>query len=135
MYTLLPNSSILLITRYIISNILTAPFVFISTSFNSLVCSTQYLRVGNILFTLGLYLVMRRILYKLHPYQSTHDHALSAFVLAIFPTGWFYNFLYYTDSGSTFFVLLAYMTALERKYGSSALVCKKIQDFNLFCKL
>jgi alpha-1,2-glucosyltransferase len=40
----------------------------------------------------------------------------------MFPVSFFYHFLYYTDSGSTFFVLLSYFLALKKKYLASAAV-------------
>ncbi|CAG8711824.1 6791_t:CDS:2, partial [Dentiscutata heterogama] len=48
--------------------------------------------------------------------------AFNAFVLSSFPVNWFYTFLYYTDSGSTFFVLWAYLLALKRQFWMSAMV-------------
>ncbi|RUS21152.1 alpha-2-glucosyltransferase Alg10 [Endogone sp. FLAS-F59071] len=47
---------------------------------------------------------------------------MTAFALSLFPVGYFYNFLYYTDSGSTFFVLWAYLLAREGRYAYSGMV-------------
>ncbi|CAG8840605.1 21842_t:CDS:2, partial [Racocetra persica] len=71
---------------------------------------------------IGLYVVFWKLLVCLHPFQDKKTRAFSAFVLSSFPVGWFYNFLYYTDSGSTFFVLLAYLLALKRQFWLSAMV-------------
>ncbi|CAG8566513.1 10253_t:CDS:2 [Ambispora gerdemannii] len=99
---------------YVISNIIIIlPF---------LNCSTSILRAINLGFALGLYLVIWRILARLHPYQNDYVRSFNAFTLSLFPVGWFYNFLYYTDSGSTFFVLLAYLMAIEKKIKISALM-------------
>ncbi|CAG8478023.1 9781_t:CDS:2 [Ambispora leptoticha] len=99
---------------YLISNvIIILPF---------LNCSTSILRAINLGFSLGLYLVIWRILARLHPYQNDYIRSFNAFTLSLFPVGWFYNFLYYTDSGSTFFVLLAYLMAIEKKIKTSALM-------------
>ncbi|CAI2187505.1 1087_t:CDS:2, partial [Funneliformis geosporum] len=48
--------------------------------------------------------------------------SFNALTLSLFPVGWFFNFLYYTDSGSTFFVLWSYLLSTEKKYWMSALV-------------
>lgn len=45
----------------------------------------------------------------------------TAFVLAIFPLLYFFVFLYYTDVGSTFFVLLSYYLSIRHSYGMSSM--------------
>ncbi|KAG9289259.1 hypothetical protein G9A89_007504 [Geosiphon pyriformis] len=104
---------------YVISNVLFSPFLFSSTS---RFCSTTLLRSTNFGFAIGLHLVIKRILLRLHPYQNKLEREFNPLVITLFPIVWFYNFLYYTDPGSTFFVLLGYLLALECKYKTSALV-------------
>ncbi|CAG8509437.1 5790_t:CDS:2 [Diversispora eburnea] len=62
------------------------------------------------------------ILTHLHPYQNSNARAMNALILTIFPLNWFLNFLYYTDPGSTFCVLFAYLAALEQNYWKSAMI-------------
>lgn len=47
---------------------------------------------------------------------------LSAFSISLFPLNYFFQFLYYTDSGSTLFVLVSYYLQLKKYYQSSAYV-------------
>lgn len=48
-------------------------------------------------------------------------YVLSALNLAIFPVLYFFTFLYYTDSGSTFFVLLMYYLHLRHSFFKAAI--------------
>ena len=45
----------------------------------------------------------------------------SAFSISLFPLNYFFQYLYYTDTGSTFFILLAYYHQLKENYKISAL--------------
>ncbi|CAG8670258.1 14170_t:CDS:2, partial [Acaulospora morrowiae] len=102
---------------YIISNIIIYPsYVTRLVDF----CSIELLRATNLLFSAGSYVLLWSILNHLHPYQNSNARAVNALSLSMFPINWFFNFLYYTDSGSTFFVLLAYLLALKRKHWKSA---------------
>lgn len=47
---------------------------------------------------------------------------LSAFSISLFPLNYFFQFLFYTDSGSTLFVLASYYLMLKKYYQSSAYV-------------
>lgn len=47
---------------------------------------------------------------------------LSALTLSSFPVLYFFTFLYYTDAGSTFFTLFAYLMCLYRCHKASALL-------------
>ncbi|RIB21128.1 Glycosyltransferase Family 59 protein [Gigaspora rosea] len=105
---------------YIISNLIILPLSHLVHSVNF--CSIEFLRATNILFSIGLYVVFWKVLAYLHPYQNKKTRAFNAFVLTSFPVNWFYNFLYYTDSGSTFFILWSYLLALKREFWMSAMV-------------
>jgi alpha-1,2-glucosyltransferase len=59
---------------------------------------------------------------KLHPFQNKALLSFNVLALSLFPVVWFYNFLYYTDPGSTFFVLWSYLLSIEKRYWMSALV-------------
>lgn len=49
-------------------------------------------------------------------------NVLSAFSISLFPLNYFFQFLYYTDSGSTFFILASYYLLLQKNYQVSAYV-------------
>ncbi|KAI8887649.1 glycosyltransferase family 59 protein [Backusella circina FSU 941] len=95
---------------------------WISNLFNYItrydVCTVNALRFTNILFAFGLYFVLDSLTRTLHKANS-RIYTLS---LVWFPIGFFYNFVYYTDSGSTFFVLLSYLLSKKRYYLSSGII-------------
>lgn len=111
--------------RYLISNLILRPLSLLSTRY---FCSTNFLRATNVLFGIGLYLILWKLTIKLHPFQDRDLLSFNTLTLSIFPVGWFYNFLYYTDSGSTFFVLWSYLLSVEERYWMSALV----SEFSFF---
>lgn len=94
------------------------------------VCSVEFLRLTNIIFaflTTGLvYLLVE----QLHPRSSLapFTRILNAVAVALFPLQFFFQFLYYTDPGSSFFVLLAYYLLLRRVYFLSSLVSGSLSD-------
>ncbi|GBB95704.1 hypothetical protein RclHR1_00260009 [Rhizophagus clarus] len=104
---------------YIISNLILKPLSFLPIRH---LCSTNFLRATNVLFGIGLYLILWKLTIKLHSSQDRDLLSFNTFTLSIFPVGWFYNFLYYTDSGSTFFVLWSYLLSIEERYWLSGLV-------------
>lgn len=52
--------------------------------------------------------------------RTTSRRVLSALSLSTFPVLYFFNFLYYTDAGSTFFILFAYLMTLYSCHKASA---------------
>jgi hypothetical protein len=80
------------------------------------------LRATNIAFATGILVVVSRLLKLLHPGTDSTRLILYALALGCFPVSMFYTFLYYTDSGSTFFVLLSYLLSKQRRYIMSGLV-------------
>lgn len=52
--------------------------------------------------------------------QAGSRRVLSALSLSTFPVLYFFNFLYYTDSGSTFFILFTYLMTLYGCHKTSA---------------
>ena len=54
--------------------------------------------------------------------QNAKLATLSGLSMSLFPILYFFNFLYYTDLGSTFFVLFAYLLHLHNYHKSSAVV-------------
>ncbi|KAI8896246.1 alpha-2-glucosyltransferase Alg10 [Globomyces pollinis-pini] len=76
--------------------------------------SPTTLRVINIIFgLLTMYLIQKII--KLN--KNSH---FEAFIISLFPISFFFNQLFYTDSGSTFFVMLSYYHARHQNYFTSA---------------
>ncbi|KAI8081843.1 alpha-2-glucosyltransferase Alg10 [Gilbertella persicaria] len=99
---------------YLMSNLI----ALVGQVFQLDLCTINTLRFTNILFSIGLYVVLVQLV------KSGHDwHArLYALALAWFPVGFFYNAVYYTDTGSTFFVLLCYLAVKKRYYHAAGLV-------------
>ncbi|KAM4748590.1 dol-P-Glc:Glc(2)Man(9)GlcNAc(2)-PP-Dol alpha-1,2-glucosyltransferase [Rhinophrynus dorsalis] len=90
----------------------------------NVVCSPGMLRFINLLFSLGNLYMLYLILCKIHCKNkvSSLRRILSTFTLYMFPTLYFFTFLYYTDSGSTFFVLFTYLMCLYGNHKSAALL-------------
>ncbi|KAH8555231.1 putative alpha-1,2-glucosyltransferase ALG10-B-like protein [Umbelopsis sp. PMI_123] len=85
-------------------------------------CTTSILRGSNIIFATGILVVLSKLLKVLHPGIDSMRSNLYALALGCFPVSLFYTFLYYTDTGSTFFVLLSYLLAKQRRYFGSGLI-------------
>ncbi|KAI8079750.1 asparagine-linked glycosylation 10 [Halteromyces radiatus] len=79
-------------------------------------CSIQGLRATNLIFAFLLYFVLNSLLFQLHPTTSSFHRSLYALILSWFPVSFFYYFLYYTDTGSTLFVLLSYLSVKTENY-------------------
>nr|XP_022296842.1 putative Dol-P-Glc:Glc(2)Man(9)GlcNAc(2)-PP-Dol alpha-1,2-glucosyltransferase isoform X2 [Crassostrea virginica]XP_022296843.1 putative Dol-P-Glc:Glc(2)Man(9)GlcNAc(2)-PP-Dol alpha-1,2-glucosyltransferase isoform X2 [Crassostrea virginica]XP_022296846.1 putative Dol-P-Glc:Glc(2)Man(9)GlcNAc(2)-PP-Dol alpha-1,2-glucosyltransferase isoform X2 [Crassostrea virginica] len=83
-----------------------------------MVCSVTGFRLINILFQSGTFYVLKAIYGLIHSTptaeRGTDKVALmTAVTLTFFPLLHFFTFLYYTDPGSTFFVLLMYLFHLQ----------------------
>ncbi|KAI8981433.1 alpha-2-glucosyltransferase Alg10, partial [Pilobolus umbonatus] len=86
-------------------------------------CTVPALRSTNLLFSVCLYFVLYLLITTLHPTSMTSLHyKLYTLALCWFPVGYFYNFIYYTDTGSTFFVLLSYYLLKKRWYKLSGMI-------------
>lgn len=100
------------------------------------VCSVDLLRAVNLGFGFLNTWVMFLLVERLHPQSALPlwQRVLNVASLGTFPLLFFFQFLYYTDQGSTFFVLLAYLMFLHRQY----LVCSLVRIpflFLSFCSL
>lgn len=86
-------------------------------------CTVHTLRFTNILFSIGLYFTLISLVTTLYP-AIKHDWRahMYALTLAWFPVGFFYNFLYYTDPGSTWLVLQSYLLVKKKRYSLAGLV-------------
>jgi hypothetical protein len=96
-------------------------------------CTTAILRGTNIIFATGILVVLSKLLKVLHPGTDSMRLSLYALALGSFPVSLFYTFLYYTDTGSTFFVLLSFLLAKQRRYLSSGLVRYGVHHIMLSC--
>ncbi|XP_017350046.1 dol-P-Glc:Glc(2)Man(9)GlcNAc(2)-PP-Dol alpha-1,2-glucosyltransferase isoform X2 [Ictalurus punctatus] len=88
-------------------------------------CSTAMLRFINVLFNCGNLYILYLLICRIHPKdksRATGRRVLSAISLSSFPVLYFFTFLYYTDAGSTFFTLFAYLMCLYRCHKASALL-------------
>ncbi|XP_042672136.1 putative Dol-P-Glc:Glc(2)Man(9)GlcNAc(2)-PP-Dol alpha-1,2-glucosyltransferase isoform X1 [Centrocercus urophasianus] len=91
----------------------------------SVVCSTGMLRFINLLISAGNFYLLYLLLLKIHQKNkavSGFQRILSSLTLATFPTLYFFTFLYYTDTGSVFFTLFAYLMCLYGNHKASALL-------------
>jgi hypothetical protein len=85
-------------------------------------CSLSWLRATNLLWSIILLYVLYSLSRQLHPRDRPARQAWNAFALSLFPVGYFFNFLYYTDTGSTTLVLLAYLLSLKQCHTWASLV-------------
>lgn len=89
----------------------------VSQLLQRLCCDVVHLRIINFLMA-GLSLpILHKITLQIHGDKHFYDDfkgLLSSFNLSIFPLFYFFSFLYYTDVGSTFLVLLMYSLHLDR---------------------
>jgi alpha-1,2-glucosyltransferase len=113
------SGSLTPIFRYLISSTVLTP---VKHWIKQDLCTTAMLRATNIAFATGILVVVSRLLKLLHPGTDSTRLILYALALGCFPVSMFYTFLYYTDSGSTFFVLLSYLLSKQRRYIMSGLV-------------
>uniref|UniRef100_A0A8C5M0W3 Dol-P-Glc:Glc(2)Man(9)GlcNAc(2)-PP-Dol alpha-1,2-glucosyltransferase n=1 Tax=Leptobrachium leishanense TaxID=445787 RepID=A0A8C5M0W3_9ANUR len=109
---------------YLISVGIVKPVAWLFGWNETVACSAGMLRFVNLLFSLGnlymLYLIICHIHFK-HK-VSSFRRILSTLNLFLFPTLYFFTFLYYTDTGSTFFVLFTYLMCLYGNHKSAALL-------------
>ncbi|KAI9321821.1 alpha-2-glucosyltransferase Alg10 [Dichotomocladium elegans] len=83
--------------------------------------NVEGLRAINIAFSMGLYLVLHQLISIIHPNATPGSQRLYALALVWLPVLNFFNFLYYTDAGSAFFVFLSYLFVKQKRYTSAGL--------------
>uniref|UniRef100_H3CYR1 Dol-P-Glc:Glc(2)Man(9)GlcNAc(2)-PP-Dol alpha-1,2-glucosyltransferase n=1 Tax=Tetraodon nigroviridis TaxID=99883 RepID=H3CYR1_TETNG len=108
---------------YLVTVGVVKPVAWLSGLPGSVVCSPAMLRFINLLFNCGNFYLFYLLICKLHHREKTHAasrRVLSALSLSTFPVLYFFTFLYYTDSGSTFFILFAYLMTLYGCHKTSA---------------
>ncbi|XP_001375135.2 dol-P-Glc:Glc(2)Man(9)GlcNAc(2)-PP-Dol alpha-1,2-glucosyltransferase isoform X1 [Monodelphis domestica] len=110
---------------YLISVGILKPATWIFGWSQHVVCSIGMLRFVNLLFSAGNFYLLYLLFCKLQQRNkavSGIQRILSALTIAVFPTLYFFNFLYYTETGSIFFVLFAYFMCLYGNHKTSALL-------------
>ncbi|XP_072530326.1 dol-P-Glc:Glc(2)Man(9)GlcNAc(2)-PP-Dol alpha-1,2-glucosyltransferase [Salminus brasiliensis] len=110
---------------YLLSVGVIKPAVWLADFSGAVVCSTAMLRFVNLLFNCGNLYVLYLIICRLHFKDKSRlasRRVLSALTLSTFPVLYFFTFLYYTDAGSTFFTLFAYLMCLYGSHKASALL-------------
>lgn len=90
-------------------------------------CNLQNLRLSNVIMSTLVYLVIYLLFDHLNAKKLENNqyrtliNILSSFSISLFPLNYFFQFLYYTDIGSTLFFLLTYYFQLKELYKASAL--------------
>lgn len=110
---------------YLVSVGVIKPIVWLIDLTGDVVCSTAMLRFINLLFNSGNLYLLYVLICKLHQREKTRTtsrRVLSALSLSTFPVLYFFNFLYYSDAGSTFFILFTYLMMLYGCHKASALL-------------
>ncbi|XP_039263673.2 dol-P-Glc:Glc(2)Man(9)GlcNAc(2)-PP-Dol alpha-1,2-glucosyltransferase-like isoform X1 [Styela clava] len=114
---------------YLSSLLLQVPFLILSPH---LYCTVLTLRAVNVIFNainmLLIYYIMKEISStKQTNYEGNNapqkEYAMmkiQALTISMFPVNYFFSFLYYTDPGSTLFVLAAYLANLKSMHKTSA---------------
>ncbi|KAF9158039.1 hypothetical protein DFQ26_008036 [Actinomortierella ambigua] len=86
------------------------------------VCTTLALRLTNFIYPIVSFFAMAGILKHLHGPRVTRSQCyITSAIVLLFPMTWFFNFLYYTDGGSTTFFLVSWLAALKRSHVLAAL--------------
>ncbi|CAO3626088.1 unnamed protein product [Mucor hiemalis] len=96
--------------------------VYIARLFHYDLCTVNTLRFTNILFSIGLYFVLLSLILTLSNKRNNWKTQLYALTLCWFPINYFFNFLYYTDPGSTFFVMLSYLLVKKKQYNLAGII-------------
>ncbi len=111
------------------------------------VCTTANLRAVNLAISVLNFVILNRIVAQIHggkhvsrkkiklrarnvslfQYYDEYKAALSAFNMSFFPLLYFFSFLYYTDVGSTFMVLLMYCLHLDGNDWMASAVGKSVR--------
>ncbi|KAM4569797.1 dol-P-Glc:Glc(2)Man(9)GlcNAc(2)-PP-Dol alpha-1,2-glucosyltransferase [Odontesthes bonariensis] len=110
---------------YLVSVGVIKPVVWLAGLTGAVVCSTAMLRFINLLFNCGNLYLLYLLTCKLQLREKTRTasrRVLTALSLSTFPVLYFFNFLYYTDAGSTFFILFTYLMTLYGCHKAAALL-------------
>lgn len=84
-------------------------------------CSVFNLRMVNFIFAMGNFYVIYKLVRKIQGYAPSAA-AFTAFTLCHFPLLHFFTFFYYTDTGSTFMILLMYLLSLHEYHVTASFI-------------
>eukprot|EP00890_Picochlorum_soloecismus_P001395 jgi/Picsp_1/2256/NSC_05720-R1_dol-p-glc:glc man c -pp-dol alpha- -glucosyltransferase-like len=90
--------------------------------FSTLSCSLNFLRLINLILGVACVPLIRTLLMELHPGKSSKEIRLMTLMANLFPVHFFFIFLYYTDTASTFFFLASWLAAIKYRYMTSGLL-------------
>ncbi|XP_054911743.1 dol-P-Glc:Glc(2)Man(9)GlcNAc(2)-PP-Dol alpha-1,2-glucosyltransferase [Poeciliopsis prolifica] len=110
---------------YLVSVGIIKPMAWAAKMTGGMMCSTAMLRFTNVLFNSGNFYLLYLLISKLHQRDTARlmfRRILCAAAMSTFPVLYFFTFLYYTDAGSTFFILFAYLMTLYGCHKVSALL-------------
>ncbi|KAF9919318.1 glucosyltransferase [Lobosporangium transversale] len=85
------------------------------------ICSTLLLRLTNLIYPFLTLYALVGLLKELHPRLNYQERFTAAAVVICLPTLYFFNLMYYTDGGSTAFVLISWLAAKRRHHFLAAL--------------
>ena len=105
---------------YLSSLFIYIPFSLVQSPME--LCSVFNLRATNIIFSSLNTVVLFLLLRSIHENSNFVISSLLALSLSLFPPLYFFSFLYYTDQGSTFFVLSALLAARKSHHVISAML-------------
>jgi alpha-1,2-glucosyltransferase len=74
-------------------------------------CTIAFTRLTNVAYGMMMPLILKKLL----------QHQDAAVEISMFPVSFFFHFLYYTDSGSTFWVLSSLLESRKKRYTRAAL--------------
>lgn len=100
---------------YMVGVMWTKLLSWIKATSQEMLCSTMVLRSTNLALGLFAFLMVHRLLENLHGHGP--GHLLHTWVLSLFPLHFFYIFLFYTDVGSTAFLMSTYLALRTRRIG------------------
>ncbi|KAK8807376.1 hypothetical protein WA158_004135 [Blastocystis sp. Blastoise] len=86
---------------------------------NSFACNTVSLRYLSLITLVGIYFLCYGIIRQLKPKYNEIQCVIQSLLCCLFPTIYFYTFLYYTDHVSLLFILLSFYMALLSHAGQS----------------
>ncbi|KAJ2554403.1 glucosyltransferase [Coemansia sp. RSA 1933] len=85
-------------------------------------CTTAYLRLTNWVLGMALFWTVYGILRTLRPHLSAAATAIATVAVSLTPVVFFFHHMYYTDTGSLLFVLLAYLASLRANHMAAAVL-------------
>ncbi|KAI2795616.1 glucosyltransferase [Blomia tropicalis] len=108
---------------YIVSYAILRPLAYFYNSSQQFICSIVSLRFTNVLFAIGnvylIFYILNEINYRKN--DSKSSLIFNVISICLLPPLYFFTFLYYTDPGSMFTILLTQSYAVEGRHEMAAL--------------